>query len=253
MGLLDRAVLVELLDDHLAGLDLLHPRIGDPLDVVVAHLALEHALGVADAVEAEMADIGLGRDEGHRHLVADLAPAQLGIEDEGELVGRPEAGGALHGADDDRPRVLGEVLEGVLGGDRVVDVADRLRVAVGAEALDLVEGELGAGGDHQVVVVDRAAVLELDAVFLRMHPLGALRQVADVLALHHRVEVDLDILALAPAHRHPGIGRHEMVARPLADDGEVVPLAQLRDQFVGHDGAAQAGPQHHNLCHDVFS
>ena len=68
-------------------------------------------LGVADPVEAEMADIGLGGDEGHGHAVADLAAAQLGIEDEGELVGRAEAGGALHGADDDGAGVLAEGLE----------------------------------------------------------------------------------------------------------------------------------------------
>jgi hypothetical protein len=61
---------------HLAGLEPVHPRIGDPLDVLVAHLAFEQALGVADPVEAEMADIGLGGDEGHRHLVAHLRVAQ---------------------------------------------------------------------------------------------------------------------------------------------------------------------------------
>ena len=45
----------------LPGFDLLDPRAGHPLDVVLAHFAFEQALGVADAVEAEMADIGLGR------------------------------------------------------------------------------------------------------------------------------------------------------------------------------------------------
>jgi hypothetical protein len=39
---------------------------------LLAQGAFEQALGVAHAVEAEMADIGLGGDEGHRHLVAHL-------------------------------------------------------------------------------------------------------------------------------------------------------------------------------------
>ena len=33
--------------------------VGDPLDVAVAHDRFEHSLGVADAAQAEMADIGL--------------------------------------------------------------------------------------------------------------------------------------------------------------------------------------------------
>ncbi len=87
----DAAVLADLLDRHLAGFDLGDARIGDPLDVVVAHFAFEQALGVADAVEAEMADIGLRGHEGHRHAVAEFALAQLGVEDEGEFIGRAEA------------------------------------------------------------------------------------------------------------------------------------------------------------------
>ena len=69
--LLRLAVLVDLGHVHLAGFDLVDLGVDDPFDVAVAHLRFEHALGVADAAEAEMADIGFGRDEGHRHLVAD--------------------------------------------------------------------------------------------------------------------------------------------------------------------------------------
>ena len=108
---LTRAVLVDLLDEHLAGLDLVDPGVGDPLDVPLAHGALQQALGVADAVEAEMADVGLRRDEGHRHLVAHLGAAQRRVEDEGELVGRAEAGRALHRADDHRAGLVDERVE----------------------------------------------------------------------------------------------------------------------------------------------
>jgi hypothetical protein len=100
-----------------------------------------------------VADVGLAGDEGHRHLVAQLALAQVGRHDEGELVGRAEAAGARHGADHDRARVLQEFLvvgKPLLG---MVDGADRMRVTVdGARARHLVERQLGAGGDDQVVV-----------------------------------------------------------------------------------------------------
>ena len=117
-----------------------------------------------------MADIGLGGDEGHRHLVAHLGAPKRGIEDEGELVGRAEARGALHRADHDRAGLLHQRVEGGLGLLGVVDVADRLGVGVRAEPLDLVEGEVGSGGDDQVVVVEEGAVVELDAVLARVHP-----------------------------------------------------------------------------------
>jgi len=44
------------------------------------------------------------------------------------------------------------------------DMTDRGRVAaVGAEPLDLVEGELRAGGDDQIIVVERRTVLQFEA------------------------------------------------------------------------------------------
>ena len=138
---LDRAVVGDFLDRHLARLDLFHPRAGDPLDVVLAHFALEQALGVADAIETEMADIRLGGDKGHRHAVANAATPEFGLEDEGELVGGAEARGALHRAGDDRAGILAELLEADAGLQRMVDVADRRGVGVGTEALDLVKGE----------------------------------------------------------------------------------------------------------------
>ena len=113
VGLADRAVVGDLLDGHLAGLDALHAGVGDPLDVLLAHLAFEQALGVADPVETEMADIGFGGDERHRHAVAQLAAAQLGFQDEQEFVGRAEAGCALHGADHDGPGIGGQLFEGL--------------------------------------------------------------------------------------------------------------------------------------------
>ncbi len=139
--------------------------VGDPLDVVAAQLGLEHRLAVAHATQAQVADVRLAGDEGDRHLVAQLAPAQVGVEDEGELVGRAEAAGHRHRADDHRAGVLEEFL--VLGpeGFGVVDGADRVRVAaVRPGARHFVEAELGSGGDDQVVVGQAVAAVEFEAV-----------------------------------------------------------------------------------------
>ena len=132
--LADRAVLADLLDRHLAGFDRLHAGVGDPLDVAVAHLAFEQALGVADAVEAEMADIGLGGDEGHRHAVAELAAlAQLGVEDE-RRTRRP--GRSRMRPAPRRPRSAPATAtkrsKASLAFDGVIDMADRLGVAARA-------------------------------------------------------------------------------------------------------------------------
>ncbi len=131
--LFDAAVLVHLLDRDLSRLDGLDARVDDPLDVAVAHLAFQEALGVADAVQTEMADIGFGCDESHRHLVPDPALAQLGIQDEGEFIGRPEAGRALRRANYDGAGILGEGLEGLVGLLGVIDMADGLGMAIRAQ------------------------------------------------------------------------------------------------------------------------
>lgn len=123
-----------------------------------------------------MTDIRLRGDERHRHPVAQLSPAQLRLQDEEEFVGRPETGGALHGADDDRAGVRRELLEGLARMRGMIDVADRLGMALGPETQDLVERQFGTGRDNQVIVVDRRAVAELDTVLGRMDAPCALRQ-----------------------------------------------------------------------------
>ena len=53
------AIVGDLLDMHQTSLNGRDPGIGDPFDVAIAHLAFEQALSVADAVEPQVADIGL--------------------------------------------------------------------------------------------------------------------------------------------------------------------------------------------------
>ena len=79
--------------------------------MTVAKLRLEELLRVANTVEAKMADVGFGGDEVHRHLVADLAFLEFGIEDENVLVGGAEARCHRCGADNDRAGIVDEFLE----------------------------------------------------------------------------------------------------------------------------------------------
>ena len=89
---------VELGHEHLAIFDLGGLGVGDPLHVAVAHLRLEHRLAVAHAAQAQVADIGLAGHVGNGHFVAQLAAAQVGVQNESEFIGRTKAARARHGA-----------------------------------------------------------------------------------------------------------------------------------------------------------
>ena len=135
----------------------------------------------------------------------------------------------------------------------VVDIADRLRMALGAEALDLVEGELRAGGDDEVVVVEEGAVAQLDLVLFRVNAPGARRVERDAFLRQVFRGREFDFAALAPAHRHPGVGRNEMEIRAVADDGQLVAGLELFLHLVSHRHAAEARADDDDTCHVLFS
>ena len=151
--LLDCPIFGQLLDMHLAIFDFGHAGIGDPLDRPLAQFTFEQGLGIADTIKAEMANIGLSRDEGHRHPVADLAALQFGIQDQREFIRRTIAGCPLRRANDDRLRISAKPLKSIGSVGRMIGAADRLCVVPWPKAFDLVEGQVRSGRDHQVVVV----------------------------------------------------------------------------------------------------
>ena len=215
-----------------------------------AHLGFQEALGVAHAVQTQVADVRLRRHEGHRHLVADAGLAQRGLQDEEELVGGTEARGALRRADDHRAGGLQQLLEDLLGAFGVVDVADRLgEAAMRAEARNLVEGQFRARGDDQVIIADRVAIDQGDAVLFGVQLFGGDGDEVDLLLGHGGGQVHRDLFALAPTHGDPGVGGHEVIGRVLGDDGHRVFLAQLVLQLIGHDGSSEPGPQDDDMCH----
>jgi hypothetical protein len=176
--------------------------------------------------------------------------AQVGVHDHGEFVGRAKAGCALDRADDDRAGVGAERLpgRGALGG--VIDVADRTCVLLGPESFDLVEGEFRAGGDDQIVVGDRFAVRQGDAVLRRHHLLGRGMDEIHLVARQYGSQVDRDLLFGAPFHRHPGIGRGELEEGRLGDDRHLVSTVEVGTQVIGSRYAADAAAENDDMRHD---
>ena len=115
MGLFLLAVLIDFGHMHLVGIDLVDLGVDDPSDMALPHLRLEHALGIADTADAEMADVRLSGHEGHRDLVANPALAQISIHDHREFVGWPVTRGSLYGADHDRTRIFAKFLPSGIG------------------------------------------------------------------------------------------------------------------------------------------
>ena len=140
-----------------------------------------------------------------------------------------------------------------LGGfDGVIDVADRLGVLARAEAFDFVEGELGAGGDDQEVVVDDAAVVELDLVLVGVQLLRCLGDELDALLLQVGPDLDGDVFLGAPVDGDPGVGWRELEVGVIGNDADGVLRACLLLHFVGCGHAADACAENDDMCHVLF-
>ncbi len=118
-----------------------------------------------------------------------------------------------------------------------------------SKPLDLVEGEFRAGSNNQEVVWHAGAVRQLKRILFRMDLRRRDGFEVDPAFGEGALKVDLDIRTLAPIHRHPWVGRDEMVFRFLRDDCELIAPAQLVSHFISHDDAAKAGAKHYNVGH----
>ena len=134
----------------------------------------------------------------------------------------------------------------------MVDVADRLRVMFGSESLDFLEGETRTGRDDQEVVVEQRPVAEFHLVLLGMHALRTGGRELDALSTEVLGHRKLDVVALAPVHGDPRIGRDEVERRCVRDDGDAVAWTSKFLHFVGHGHAAQARADDHDVRHGIF-
>ena len=108
-----------------------------------------------------------------------------------------------------------------------------------------------SGGDNEVVVVDDGIVAQLDFVALRMNSSRTRRGKSDVLVTQHAAQVDADILAAAPVHRDPWIGRHELEAIGIRYHGDLFALFQQCVHLEGHRYAADTAAQDNNVSHNI--
>ena len=120
----------------------------------------------------------------------------------------------------------------------MVDVADRLSVAVRAEPFDIIEGEFRTRGYDQIVVFYLRPIRHTHAFVRGINFLCPADNQVDVSLAEGFCQVDRDVLAIPPPYHHPGIGRLELVVVRFADDRNLmVPPEGLFD-FVGGDQSA---------------
>ena len=250
MRLLLGTGVVAFADVHHTGFDTGDLGVDQPLDVALAHLAFHQALGIAHAAQAHVADVRLAGHEGHRHLVAQLAFAQVGVEDHDEFIGRTEAAGALHRADHDRTRILQEFLVTLPGQGRVRCGAHRLGEAVvRTGAGHFFEGQARAGADQQVVIFVHIALAGGHGLCRGVDALDAARHETDVLLGQMLVGVQGNLVRLAPADRQPRVGGGEAEAWTVTEYGDFRAVAQFVTQFIGGAHAGQAGTHHDDPLH----
>jgi hypothetical protein len=220
-------VIVVPLDEHPAGLYLDHLGVGDPLDVVMTQFAFQHAAGIAHATQPEVADVRFAGDIGHRDFFAQPLLAQVGIDDEGVLVGRAETARKRHGANHDRAGILNEPLITGMGLFGVIDGTDGNGMPFRTGTRYFIEGQFRAGGDQQVVIGHAGTRRKFEPVVFRVDA-GHLRSnEVDVFLFQWRCDWKGDVLALAPTYTDPRIGRDKLEVIPLIDHGNLVLLAQL--------------------------
>ena len=82
-----------------------------------------------------------------------------------------------------------------------------------------------------------------------MQSLDAASVELDAVLLHQVTQIDLDLLALAPAYGNPGIRRREFEVIGIADKHELVFLAELLAKFVNLRDAADTGAHYDDLGH----
>src|SRR3972149_4562005 len=98
--------LVYNLDCHFPLLNLFYLCIGMPVYMPFAEFVFKDALGITYTAQPQMADIRLRCDKGYWDFFSYLSPSEVGIENKGKFIRRPEARRQLSSAHHNRPRLF---------------------------------------------------------------------------------------------------------------------------------------------------
>ena len=152
-----------------------------------------------------MADIRLGRYKGHWNLIANLPFAQFRIENKGKFIGGTEARSTLRRTYYYWARIFYEFLESCECFLGVIDVTYGLGVAFRAKAGNFIERQVRSCGDNEIIVGNDSTIFQGYVVLFGINALRTLRQISDILALHHIDKIDINVFALAPPHGNPRV------------------------------------------------
>ena len=117
-------------------------------------------------------------------------------------------------------------------------------------AFHLVGGGMDPGGDDEDVVGNFAAVLQVDAVGVRVDAVDVGFAVSDPAgdsATHRTANV---ILGINPEGHEEIAGLVVVVRRPIDEGNGPIPFGQFPAQMAGHDGAGRARAEDKEIFHD---
>ena len=119
----------------------------------------------------------------------------------------------------------------------------------GSGARNVAKRQLRACGDHQVVIVQRVAAVQRQAVCGGVNVGNRLGDKSNAFALQIRRHGYGDLIALAPAHRNPRVAGHELKVIGGVDHRHFMRFAQGLAHFIGGGYTAYTGSDNHNVCH----
>ena len=188
----------------------------------------------------------LGGDERHGRDVVEARLLDPVADVEQKLVGGAEARAALRGADHHGPRVLEEPLPGIARQQRVLEVADRLRVAVvRPEPGTFSNARRGPVPMNSLSKVSCSPAAVRDGVPVEIDLGRRLVDEADPLAGVERREREGDVLGVADPERKPDQRRDEREVRTRVEHHDLVPIGHPLSQLQGGGHPRETRTQDH--------
>ena len=121
-----------------------------------------------------MSDIGFAGDIGDRYFVAQLAPAQVGVQNHGKFIRWAKATGTRHRTNNHWPGVFEKFFVVLIKRLGVVHAANGMGKSPSARIQrpssgNFAKRQLRTGGDHHIVVVHGLTAFKRDSVGIRVN------------------------------------------------------------------------------------